>query len=148
MAWVYPLDYGPPVPESKIRTKPVSAPRIYRGLRRDRERIVQVIQGEAKTRALDPRLDIHAYTQDSLEWATGYAAPRQLAIAILADVTDNRQIALSYHQDFKCEIVNELDWEGWDLTEEDILNWLTRKALAELEATLSPARRRARMQLA
>jgi hypothetical protein len=148
MAWVYPLDYEPPVPESKIRTKPVSSPWIYRGRRRDRERIIEVIRGDEKPRALDPRLDIHAYTSDGLEWATGYAAPRQLALAILADATGNRQIALSYHQDFKCEVINELAWEGWELTGEEILNWLARKAIAELEATLSPARRRARMQLA
>lgn len=156
MALVYPLDYdaaGAALAERRRKEQdrkradatrqqsargPVAISRTYVGRREESRRTVEVFIGNEPPR----KLDLARHSLDDLEWATDGTAPLQLAIAILSDATGNRRIALGYYRDFAREVVRELPWQEWRLTGEEIHEWLSRKAVAELEATLPPSRRR------
>lgn len=130
------------LPPRRAERKPVAAERVYWGHRRGKERIVEVvIDGEARRR-LDPRHDLATHSIDDLEWAAGHEAPLQLALAILADATGNRRIALSFYRDFAWEVIKEFPWQHWQMTAEQVHTWLVRKTIEELMPTLPPSRRR------
>lgn len=172
MAYVYPFDYdaaGAALAEQRQKRlaerqtrkvadvkaavqkqaeRRVVTPRIYAGRRQGARRIVEVLVGSDKARPLDPRHDLVQHSIDEFEWADGHSIPLQLALAILADCLGNRRIALAYYHDFAREIVKDLAWQEWQLTSEEIHDWIVKTTVSELEMTLPPSRRRRRMRLA
>jgi hypothetical protein len=71
---------------------------------------------------LDERQDIAAISPDGFEWGfDGGAAPKQLALAILAEHFGDSERALRYHEDIAREIIanfaNEWVWTGQDIDE-------------------------------
>jgi len=57
-------------------------------------------------------------------WGYGGSGPAQLALALLLDYTEDEALALDYYQEFKTEVVSQLDCTGsdgcWRLTGSDI----------------------------
>lgn len=74
---------------------------------------------------LDPRLDLRNHSPDGFQWGYHGSGPAQLALAILAAVTDD-ETAMRHYQDFKKEIIAQLDGD-WVLTYRQIDRWLTRQ---------------------
>lgn len=68
---------------------------------------------------LDLRLDIHVYEPLGFEWSYEGDAPRQLALAILADHLDDPNAAMRGVEDFMARVIANLDNE-WYLTSTDI----------------------------
>lgn len=74
---------------------------------------------------LDPNVSriIRDYSED-FEWNYFGSGPSQLALAILYDVTGNKDIALLYCQDFKNEYIGQFEQNGFILLESQVKNWL------------------------
>lgn len=63
------------------------------------------------------------HSPDGFNWGYGGSGPAQLALAILFDVTGDKDIALRYYQDFKREVVAR--WgDIWRITTTEVLDWL------------------------
>lgn len=67
---------------------------------------------------LDPRFDLQTYSKNGFEWSFEGAEPQQLALAILADATD-QETALRLSGPFMAAIVANFD-NDWEMTEEDV----------------------------
>lgn len=67
---------------------------------------------------LDPRFDLKTFSKNGFEWSFEGASPEQLALAILADATDDAT-ALRLSAPFMAAIVANFD-NDWEITEEDV----------------------------
>jgi hypothetical protein len=74
-----------------------------------------------------PSQEIYNHSPDGFNFSYGGSGPAQLALALLYDVTRDKEIALAHHQDFKWAFVAR--WgDDWAITTQEILDWLaTRK---------------------
>jgi len=74
-------------------------------------------------KALDPRLDIHAFTPNGFEWSYEGAEPRQLALAILAahlgDAAAANELVKALVEPFMKAVVANFGNE-WEMTSADI----------------------------
>lgn len=68
---------------------------------------------------LDKRFDIRIYDEKGFEWSYEGSAPRQLALAILADHLGDADRACSRVESFMKSVVANLD-NDWTLTSSDI----------------------------
>ncbi|MBM4445520.1 MAG: hypothetical protein FJ020_09530 [Chloroflexi bacterium] len=58
-------------------------------------------------------------------WGYGGSGPAQLALALLYDVTRDKDVALRHYQRFKCDCV--AGWgDHWQITDEDVMAWFGR----------------------
>lgn len=81
--------------------------------------VVTVVDG-ANTKPLPWRLDLYNHSPTGLNWGYGGSGPAQLALALLADVLNNDELAVRLHQDFKFSVVANLG-DSWTLDEAAIL---------------------------
>ncbi len=95
--------------------------KTYRGMRTFDGREVTV-----EGRDLGPRFDLKTFSQNGFEWSFEGREPSQLALAILADATDDAT-ALRLVEPFMRAIVANFD-NDWELTESQI-----KTAIAALE---------------
>ncbi len=89
--------------------------KIYRGQRTTRGCQVTV-NGEP----LDPRLDLRTFSDQGFEWGYDGGAPRQLALAIIADHFADSQTALQHHDKFRLNFLVGLRDDQWTLTSSDV----------------------------
>jgi hypothetical protein len=68
---------------------------------------------------LDERFDIQIFDDKGFEWSYEGTAPRQLALAVLADHFDDANLARDNVESFMTSIVANLD-NDWTLTSQDI----------------------------
>lgn len=81
-------------------------------------------------RPLDPRFELKTFSKNGFEWSFEGDEPRQLALAIIADATDD-ETALRLHEAFMGAIVANFDNE-WEITEDEV-----RDALRALDDSLN-----------
>jgi len=91
--------------------------KVFRG-----DRTIDGIVVTVDGKPLDERQDIATISPDGFEWGfDGGAAPKQLALAILAEHFGDSQRALRYHETIAKEIIanfaNEWVWTGQDIDE-------------------------------
>jgi hypothetical protein len=102
-----------------------SAMKVYRGRRTpdDVSTIVEVDEDGA-VRPLTPRPDLEgAKTATGFDWGYGGSSPKQLAIALLADVLSD-EIARDWHDRFRSTMIATLPHGvPWELTEREIVGW-------------------------
>lgn len=77
-----------------------------------------------------PSQKLYNHSPDGFNWGYGGSGPAQLALALLLDVTGDRNIALAHYQQFKWAIVAKLGVE-WVITTEEILAWLDKQKYLE-----------------
>jgi hypothetical protein len=77
---------------------------------------------------LPQRLDLHRFSRTGFDWTYVGPAPRQLALALLADHLGDDRRALALCEDFTAAVVAHLD-NAWRLTSDEI-----DAALAEMQA--------------
>lgn len=94
--------------------------RTYRGVRSDGVCVVTVVDDTGE-HPLDPRLDLWSHSPTGFEWSYLGSGPAQLALALVADALRNHAEAVRVHQEFKRRVVARLPREGWQLTEEEVL---------------------------
>jgi len=58
------------------------------------------------------------------EWGHLGSEPAQLALDILHHVTNDATFALTYHQQFKQEVISKLPIEGWTITTDEVYDWI------------------------
>lgn len=69
---------------------------------------------------------IRNHSPTGFAWGYGGSGPAQLALALLYDVTRDKEKALGAYQDFKREVIARKDVEqGWTMTSTEIRDWLT-----------------------
>lgn len=79
-------------------------------------------------RPLPVRLDIINHSPDGFQWGYHGSGPAQLALAMLADFTGDRILAVRLHQPFKRLLIAGLAKdEGWTLTGDQV-----RRAVEQL----------------
>lgn len=83
--------------------------------------ILVVVDG----RPLDPRNDLGCFSAGGFEWTYVGPAPRQLALALLADHLGDGPTALALSDAFMRETIANLE-NGWTLTSADIEASLAR----------------------
>lgn len=87
--------------------------KIYSG-----ERTIDGLNVTVDGRALDPRFDLHVYEAMGFEWSYEGKAPRQLALAILADFLGSEPGAEQTSR-FMVDVIANLD-NDWELTGDQI----------------------------
>src|SRR5947208_14776729 len=74
-----------------------------------------------------PRQKINNHSPDGFSWGYGGSGPAQLALAILLDVYGDATIASENYQDFKWNVIANLNQgEGFELTEQQVREALER----------------------
>ena len=68
---------------------------------------------------LDERFDIQVFDDKGFEWSYEGTAPRQLALAVMADHLDDANLARDNVESFMTSVVANLD-NDWTLTSQDI----------------------------
>ena len=68
---------------------------------------------------LDPRMDLHRFNRTGFDWTYVGAAPRQLALALLANHLGDDARALALSEGFMESVVAHLD-NAWRLTSAEI----------------------------
>lgn len=83
-----------------------------------------VTEGEWLTMLpLQPSLEICNHSPSGFNWGYGGSGPAQLALAILFDLTGDKELSYALHQRFKRDFVSK--WtERWFITEADIRSWI------------------------
>ena len=98
--------------------------KVYRGSRSGYDRQVIVVEGEVSTDLSPERSqDVVNHSPDSFNLGYSGSGPAQLALGLLLDVTENREIASKYYQLFKSDNVAHFG-EKWEISEVAILAWL------------------------
>lgn len=98
-----------------------------RGRTKEGGRIVTVFHTPSnRTTQLSPKrsLRLQDHSPDGFEWGYGGSGPSQLALAILLDVTGNKNVALRHYHNFKWDVIAQLDTDLWEMPEERIKEWL------------------------
>lgn len=96
---------------------------IYVGYRQRGQAIVEKRPGQER---LTPErsLELENHSPSGFEWGYGGSGPAQLALALLLDYTGKEAFALDHYQEFKTEVVSQLDCTGsdeyWRLTASEI----------------------------
>jgi hypothetical protein len=104
---------------------------IYQGSRIDNK--VQVVYFDDERNhifLLTPKRSqaLFNHSPDGFNYGYGGSGPAQLALALLLDVTENPDLSVRLHQDFKWEFVAKWDQEfPWKISEKTIAEWVTQK---------------------
>jgi len=84
---------------------------------------VTVFPRDRRDYPLDPRFDLVNHSPTGFHWGYGGSGPAQLAVALLADATEDDAIALRAYQQFKWDVVTKLPAQ-FELTHARIMFWL------------------------
>jgi len=70
-----------------------------------------------------PSIELWNHSPSGFNWGYGGSGAAQLALAILFDVTGDKDLSISLHQHFKWEYVSK--WKGdWTIKEDEIKAWI------------------------
>jgi len=108
-------------------TEQIRSPRdrgvVYVGYRRRGDAIVEKRPSQERLTP-DWSLELVNHSPSGFEWGYGGSGPAQFALALLLDYTDDEAFALDHYQEFKTEVVSQLDCTGsseyWRLTASEI----------------------------
>jgi hypothetical protein len=75
---------------------------------------------------IEPSQAIHDHAPE-FEWAYGGSGPSQLALAILYDYTDDKDLSLEHYEQFKWDFLAVAAFDGFVITSMDIDAWLADK---------------------
>jgi len=77
------------------------------------------------------RLDLANHSPSGFSWGYLGSGCSQLALALIADATEDSKLALKYYQEFKKEFVSKFK-EAWYLTDKEIKAWIYSKEYSEI----------------
>lgn len=81
-------------------------------------------------------VSLYLYNSISIPTKTRGDGSAQLALALLLDVTGNYELTQAHYQDFKFYTV--ASWgEEWQITSQDILDWISRERRREFHKTMA-----------
>lgn len=95
------------------------------------------VEEAGETRPLPLRLDLASHSPDGFSWGYGGSGPAQLALALIADATDDDSVAVRFYQQFKDEVVARIPSDhSWEMTSRDVLD-----AVGEMDVARMMSRR-------
>ena len=100
----------------------MKAEAVYKGIRASNGVLVTIDGKE-----LPMRLDLRNHSPTGFEWGYAGSGPAQLALAIMADFTDD-ETALNLYQRFKEDIICSLGSSNWEIKAPTLHEWV-RQAL-------------------
>ena len=111
-------------PRSHVQSRTSADPGvIYVGYRRRGRAIVEK-QSDQQQLTPEQSLELVNHSPSGFEWGYSGSGPAQLALALLLDYTGDEAFALDHYQEFKTEVVSQLECTGpdgcWRLTGSDI----------------------------
>jgi len=77
---------------------------------------------------LDPRNDIRSHSPTGFEWGYIGSGPTQLALALLADATEDDETALRLYHRYKGRFISTLPHSSWIITQAQILEWVKQQS--------------------
>jgi hypothetical protein len=96
---------------------------VYVGYRQKGQAIVEKLPCQERLTP-DRSLELMNHSPSGFEWGYGGSGPAQLALAVLLDYTGDEAFALDHYQEFKTEVVSQLNCarsDGrWRLTASEI----------------------------
>ncbi|MDZ5810367.1 DUF6166 domain-containing protein [Halorubrum sp. AD140] len=105
----------PPQPDETEET-------VYRAHRDPTAPVGNQIEVAVDGEPMDYRYDLLSASPSGFEWGYGGSGPAQLSVALLAHAL-NDEVAVTYYQQFKREVVSQLPERGWELTADDVRRW-------------------------
>ncbi len=91
--------------------------------------VYKVEGGRATVLSPKPSQEIWNHSPDGFNFSYGGSGPAQLALAILYDVTGDKELSVRLHQDFKWQVV--AGWgDKWEISSEEIEQWVKKNAPA------------------
>ena len=76
------------------------------------------------------------HSPDGFAWGYGGSGPAQLALAILLEITKDKQFALKNYQDFKWDIICDLPMEeDFTLEEKIVSTWIAKRLIRNISMT-------------
>ena len=95
---------------------------IYRGYRYQESGNL-VVTKDGKPLSPKPSQKLFNHSPNGFQWGYGGSGPAQLALALLLDVTDDPELSVRLHQNFKRALV--AGWgDQWEINTEEIQNWI------------------------
>ena len=64
---------------------------------------------------------VHSY---DFEWGYGGSGPAQTALAILMEVTEDKQLSLRLYQHLKHQVIAHAPYHGWKIPMEELQKWI------------------------
>lgn len=108
--------------------------RTYSGIKDDKGGpcVVWICDGDGFDRPLDPGPSqaVWNHSPDGFQWGYGGSGPAQLALAILLDLTQDKDLSVQRHQAFKHDFVCRWGNE-WTVGADQIRDWLKVKMMSE-----------------
>jgi len=96
---------------------------VYRGHVHSDRAGSQLVTRDEDLLSPGPSQRLWNHSPTGFSWGYGGSGPAQLALALLYDVTGDKELSVKLHQDFKGNFV--ASWEGdWEITDEEIRDWL------------------------
>lgn len=96
---------------------------VYRGYRHSGGVGHQLVTKDDDLLSPVPSQNLWNHSPDGFNWGYGGSGPAQLALALLYDATEDGDVAVRYHQQFKWHYISGWGNE-WQITTEEILAWL------------------------
>ena len=82
-------------------------------------------RGKLNTLDPGPSQKVWNHSPDGFNWGYAGSGPAQLALALLLDVTGDKDLSSRLHQPFKFEVVSTWPMDQpWEYTEEQVRAWL------------------------
>jgi len=99
---------------------------IYKGKRTNEGVGPQIVLRNGSPLSPKASLKLYPHSPDGFNWGYGGSGPAQLALALLYNVTHDKNSALHNYQAFKWDHVSR--WHhNWQITDQEILAWLGRQ---------------------
>ena len=99
---------------------------VYKGYRHTEGLGPQLVTKDDDILDPTPSQKIWNHSPDGFNWGYGGSGPAQLALALLYDVTKDKDIAVRLHQEFKRDCV--ATWgDTWEITNAYIHGWVDSK---------------------
>lgn len=102
--------------------------KIYKGAPTEHRRNVRVFVDKDAPYFLPLRLDIENKSPSGFAWGYGGSGPHQLALALLADFTQDRKQAQRLMHDLVVECISGLDGDKpWEISGDWLGRWVASK---------------------
>ena len=82
-------------------------------------------QEDGQELVLNERFDLANHSPTGFAWNYGGSGPAQLALAILADVTCDDDLAVRLYQKFKADVIANMPRGKWELPESAVREWIS-----------------------
>ena len=103
---------------------------VYRGFVHSNRAGHQLVIRDEDILSPGPSQKLWNHSPTGFSWGYGGSGPAQLALALLYDVSEDKELSVKLHQDFKWELVAR--WKGdWEITDEEIRTWLEMRSEVE-----------------